>query len=352
VQGDPPLVLPTLTSALWNTTARTLDAVRYFAAGLERRRPGVLDRLRVEAEDEIDTWDDLDVRLVPDSHPAIGSSGCSTAGMYQAGSTPPRLVVAASASRGRNNFTILHELAHHLQRTDPAWLMDVLGEMSPAEATRLEHRVCDEFASELLLPDAVWPADAPVTAGLLRDVHAESSASRAALIVRARRHMTPGQVAFLVSPDGEVLFGQARGDDLTPPPRGRPYDDPLIKRARHSPAGQVGGHIGFTYATGTRRDGLTATAAADDQQYVFVVAEQDSAYGRRAEWRLPTRDCACGAEYEVRDAGTCNHCGQPLCPECTTCPCADARTTTCTRCFLALSVAERAAGRTEHDDCG
>jgi len=346
-----PPALPPGPAALWMSGSRIGDAVRYLANGLQHRRPGTLERLRLDAEGEIATWDDLDVRLVPTTDPAVAESGCSTAGMYQGGTKPPRLVVASSRSHGRNNFTILHELAHHLQRTDQDWLGDVLAELSDNEAARLEHRVCDEFASDLLLPDSVWPTDRLVTAGLLREVHAASRASRAALTVRAGRHMTHGQVAFLVAPNGEVLFNHARGDDLAPPSRGTVYDHPIVERARLAAGAQVSGEIGFVYSTGTTRDGLTATAASDDWQYVFVVAEQDTAYGRRSEWHKPTLDCACGAEYAARDAGTCHRCQQPLCPECTTCPCADAKTTTCTRCFLALSVAEQAAGRTEHDEC-
>ena len=346
-----PPVLPTGPAALWMSGSRTGNAVRYLADGLEHRRPGTLERLRLDAESEIAGWDDLDVRLVPATDRAVVESGCSTAGMYQGGTRPPRLVVASSRSHGRNNFTILHELAHHLQRTDPAWLGDVLAELGQDEATRLEHRVCDEFASDLLLPDFLWPPERPVTAGILREVHAASRASRAALIIRAGRHMRPDQVAFLIAPDGEVLFNHTRGDDLAPPARGTAYDHPLIDRARLDVGAQVSGEIAFVYRTGTTRDGLTATAASDDWQYVFVVAEQETAFGRQAEWHKPTLDCACGAEYSVRDAGTCPRCGHPLCPECTACPCADTRTTTCGRCYLTLSVAEQAAGRTTHDEC-
>jgi hypothetical protein len=163
--------------------------------------------------------------------------------------------------------------------------------------------------------------------------------------------MRPGQVAFLVSPAGEVLFNHARGEDLAPPARGSAFDHPLIARARQASGAQTAGEIGIAYRSGAQRDGLTATAASDDWQYVFVVAEQDTAFGRKPEWHTGTLDCACGAQYAPRDAGTCNRCSQPLCPDCTTCPCADTRTAVCTRCFLALSVAEQAAGLTEHEDC-
>ena len=346
-----PPALPAGPAALWMTRHRAVDAVRYLAAGLDHRRPGTLERLRVDAEAEIDAWDDLDIHLVLATDRSIVDSGCSTYGMYQSGTRPPRLVIASSRSHGRNNFTILHELAHHLQRTDPDWRGDVLAEVSQDQALRLEHRVCDEFASVLLLPDFHWPPDRHVTAGLLREVHAASTASRAALVVRAGRFMRPQQVSFLVAPDNEITFNHTRGDDLAPPPRGTVFAHPLIERARRAGGTEVSGSLGFVYRTGTTRDGLTATAASDRTGYTFVVAEQDTSYGQRAEWSTATLDCSCGAEYAARNTGTCHRCNQPLCPECTTCPCADARTAPCTRCYLALSVADRAAGRTEHADC-
>ena len=152
-----PPALPAGPAALWMTRHRAVDAVRYLAAGLDHRRPGTLERLRVDAEAEIDAWDDLDIHLVLATDRSIVDSGCSTYGMYQSGTRPPRLVIASSRSHGRNNFTILHELAHHLQRTDPDWRGDVLADVSQDQALRLEHRVCDEFASVLLLPDSHWP---------------------------------------------------------------------------------------------------------------------------------------------------------------------------------------------------
>ena len=346
--------LPALEPALWRSRTHAPQAVRYFTEVLEHRRPGVLDRLRDGAEAEIGTWDDLDIVLVPDTDESVTTSRCSTAGMYDSRACPPRLVVARSPSRGRYNFTILHELAHHLQRTDETWFADVLADLSSNDAYLLEHRICDELASTLLLPDTIWSGytTATVTAGVIRDLHAAHQASRAALLVRAVRHLPSGAVAFLLDPSGEVMFNQACGDDLAPPPRGSGFDQDLVRRARTADRREVTGELDFTYRSGATRRGVTATAAADDWGYVFVVAAQDQQFGRTAEWGTQTLDSTCGAEYTAGTAADiCCRCQQPLCPECTTCPCRDDKTKVCARCYLALSVADIVKGRTEQEDC-
>ncbi|MDA8283312.1 MAG: hypothetical protein M0Z42_08485, partial [Actinomycetota bacterium] len=46
-----------------------------------------------------------------------GRGGCSVDGSYRKG-PPPRITVAAAASRARRRFTALHEFGHHLVKLD------------------------------------------------------------------------------------------------------------------------------------------------------------------------------------------------------------------------------------------
>lgn len=348
--------LPALPTNNWQIRSNAVLAARYFAAALEHQDPGVLDRLRNDAEVAVEARTDVELVLVDDNDRAVIASGCSTAGLYYANAKPPQLIIAMSASHGRNGFTILHELAHHLQRTDPAWLIPVLATLPSAAAQRLEHQVCDEFASEILLPTDMIKnllGDQSPTAGVLRDLRASHpTASRAAFLVRASQNLPIGSALILLDRAGEVVFNHARGDDLAPPPRGTVLNQPLIQRAREAGAAESSGSIDFTYATGKTRADLTATAATDNWGYTYIVAQQDHAYGQQAQWSTNTLDCSCGAEYVRADAtGNCPHCQQPLCPECTTCTCRDSQVTLCSRCSMTLSVVERNRGLTEHEDC-
>jgi IrrE N-terminal-like domain len=347
---------PSLSSArMWLLPEHTRTAVRYFADRLEDQQPGSLAKLRLNAEDEIAGWPDLAVRLVPDNDPGILASGCSTAGLYLQGTTPPSLVVAQSPSRGRNAFTILHELGHHLQRKDEVWLTDVLSCLSREQARRLEHQLCDAFASELLLPSCDverYVAEGPATAGTLAATHRGNQASRAAVIVRMVRHLPAHSVAMLTDTGGEVLFSQANGD-LFPQPRGSQLDQAVVQRAVKANGQQIHCSLALKYRTGTQLRGLSTTACIDHTgAYLFVVATPDEHYGQRVDWTSAIVECACGHQYTPFEAEqTCDHCKTPLCPECQHCACRDRKLPLCPRCFTELSVAEASKGLIEHLDC-
>jgi hypothetical protein len=348
--------LPVLPAAhLWFSRDNVNQAVRYFAQTLHAVEPGVLDALRDDAESAVNARSDVNLQVVADQDPVLKTSDCSTAGLYLGTTRPPTLVVAESPSRGRNGFTILHELAHHLQRRDPDWLLQVLAPLG-GEAARLEHRVCDEFASHVLIPSPsltrVVGEHEQVTAATLAAVFAHHRASRAAAIVRALPFLPPDSVALLTDSRGEILFCQSNGD-LAPPPRGSFLDRDFIRRAISSAGSEIHGTLDFTYRTGTLLRGLSATATGDLWDgYVFVVATQETRFGQRSDWSVQLRECECGHEYAPSEAaGNCPRCSEPLCPECEQCPCRTEKITVCTRCFTALSVVEVARGLSAHDEC-
>jgi hypothetical protein len=128
-----------------------------MVAVVERVHPGSPGRLRADPLSELSQWPGLSVAIVDETP---GAEECSVAGSYQ--SSPPTLVVAASRSPGRRNFTVLHELGHHLQQTD----IDLGNRLFQCgDPDQLEEQSCDAFAAQILLPDnefsaAIWPPDA------------------------------------------------------------------------------------------------------------------------------------------------------------------------------------------------
>ena len=120
-----------------------------IAEYLEEADPGVLSRLCENPLGELEKWPGLQVRRLAE---VDAGDGCSVAGSYRSDTTPPTLCVAWSVSSGRRQFTILHELAHHIQRNN-AELAAVL--MTSADPDDLEEAACNLFAALALLPDAI-----------------------------------------------------------------------------------------------------------------------------------------------------------------------------------------------------
>lgn len=348
--------LPSLKSArLWLLPENIETAVRYFIAQLESSQPGCLARLQFDAEAEVADWPDLAVRVVPDNNAAILESGCSTAGLYLQSTRPPTLIVAQSRSHGRNAFTILHELGHHLQRNDDPWLSEVLGRLKGEQVRQLEHKVCDAFASELLLPSnsiGRYAVAGPADASTLAAIHRDSTASRAAIIVRMMQRLPAHSAVMLTNTVGEILFGQANGE-LYPQPRGTKLESSFIQRAIDASGRQIEGRLSLTYRSGAQLSELGATACADfTGTYLFIVVTHVERYGQRANWTSATIECECGHQYASFEArGACHLCETPLCPECQRCACRDRRSPVCPRCFTELSTAEAAKGLVAHEDC-
>ena len=97
---------------------------------------GVLDRRELENDPlaELEAWDDITVQRLPSALVVTPSSTlgkeCSVAGTYYDPTSTARAVIAVaeSGSTGRDAFTALHELGHHIQRTT-AEIADVLADL-------------------------------------------------------------------------------------------------------------------------------------------------------------------------------------------------------------------------------
>lgn len=251
-----------------------------------------------------------------------------------------RIVIGQALSTGRMRFTALHELAHHLIATRHEEL--ALELMGPPHQYALEEAICDSFAGQVLIPDAlvdeVLEGEPPEAASVVA-LHSRSSASRAAAAVRAAEHLgAPGHV-MIADLNGVAQFTATRGIPYVVAPGAQQHDGGVVKRAASLGHATAEDHV--TYKTGTTSEKFFANARRDGS-YVFAVFTKGE-----APWVdlhiLPEREAIpreavcdfCGEEFEYwRPHGDC---GRPRCDHCGRCGCAPRTTVaamTCTRCFL------------------
>jgi hypothetical protein len=314
-----------------------------------------LDRLRAAAYDDLRTWADLDVveRPASDTARTIAEGSCDVAGAYLSVAGRPTILVSV-ATVARMNFTALHELGHHLQRTDDDLFVRLLESPHTVE---LEEAACDHFAARVLLPEQLVEEHlgGGVTAQSVAALWRASSASRSAVCIAAsRRLLAPGHV-LLLEPDGHTVIDANR--EL---PRVRRASDqsrhPVIARALQTGGRTTEGSGSLTYRDSIRGADLF-TQAGDIDGYLVVVAVLDSAPWRRlsipsadpgpqARWR----DCEhCGETFRSF-ARPCPRCGVVACVECARCNCT-VQERTCDRCFLVLPVSAFAGDSTACLDC-
>jgi hypothetical protein len=280
------------------------------------------------------------------------NTGCGGGGYYRP--SPPTIHLHPATSR-RDNFTLLHELAHHLQQWHDQWGYTLI-DMADHARRKIEEAVCDQFAAQVLMPlgasdrrDASFhPAD--VMAGLF----ARSEASRSATLQRVRE-MLPADARWLLAVadlDGVVNTSATTYDD-PPPPKGFVQEgfrrvateavDTAVRREFHE---------GIEYRTGSVLDDLRVEAALDwEERYVFLALRPTSANGS-GTWTYPAQECsnpACEETFQAKQSGgRCETCQGFKCPRCRRCACtAPERPTTCTSCFMPYTAVEMASGNHE-----
>lgn len=240
-----------------------------------RERAGDIEALTLDAFDALAGRDDIAVATVPEFVPADAQHDCSVAGGYR--ESPPTLVITRSMSTRRQHFTLLHELGHHIQRTDLA-----LGEavLAHREAELFEEAACDAFAARLLLPDdmvaSVLGSEGP-TARAAVELFALSNASRAAICVRLAGLLTQAAVVAVVDESGFVTFAAARGG-LYPPRRSsdqreNPLVRSMIERRDENPVlSRNDAHV--IYSTGGTSIQLYGQAAWAGDRMIAIMVEE------------------------------------------------------------------------------
>ncbi len=231
-----------------------------------------LAQLRTDAIRELQLWSELEVvSLSEDS-----TSDCSIAGLYLHDTDPPRIGIVRSNSRARENFTALHELGHHLQRSDLE-LASELGDQ-PDRGRQLEEDTADRFAASILIPSGLISTiigEGTPTAVQVVELWQQAAASRAAVCVAAARQLeAPGHV-LLFNPDGTVSFCATKGEYRLR--RGSDQSTTEIYRQyAQSSRTVVSTRTRFVYRDGTRGAELYVQAT-DMQGYTLAVAVTDHA---------------------------------------------------------------------------
>jgi hypothetical protein len=250
-----------------------------------------------------------------------------------------------TASR-RQNFTLLHELAHHLIDADGQclnWLAN------RPEALRELEQLCDLVAAALLIPrqlvDAAL-AGGPPSATTLGDLYDRSEGSRSACAVSlAQRLPCDGFVAIIDKTTRTVFFAARvrdtrpyawRGDAI---PAGHPLrlDAPPERTATWWP-----------YPDGDRRQFFMSSAVTDD--FIYAVFAENNLWnvpglhfgdlGREDRGYDGTITCpTCGYSGKTR-WWPHDVCGEGTCPRCGECGCdrkeRQQRRSACRNCFTSV----------------
>lgn len=304
-------------------------------------RGGSLEDLTLDAFAALEQRVDLAVLRVPEFVPADSQLGCSVAGGYRW--EPPTLVVTESMSRRRQQFTLLHELGHHIQKTNIDLGTRIVEHRDP-EA--FEDACCDAFAARLLLPDDLVNAHMSNRGPSARsavDLFETSNASRAAICVRlANRLQSPGAVV-VVDEDGIVTFAAA-GGGFYPPARGSDQtENPLVRAvldANDESRTFVRDDAQIWYRDGHTSERLYGQAAWAGDLLILVMVEYGAPWLAMSPARHGTvqytADCweqceHCSKTFII--GSICHRCRQPRCGS-GHCGCTSKTQKTCMECFL------------------
>lgn len=281
-------------------------------------------------------------------------AGCGGGGYYKA--QPPTIYLHPSIAR-RNNFTLLHELGHHLQQHHPEFAFGLL-DLSPDARKLAEEKISNEVASQVLIPWSEEPLDPRYVhpAELMAGFFATTGASRSAALERVTGLLPKSAKWILVVADleGVVEYSQTTYTDFQPR-RGsfQPGLKALAEEAAGSGAVRRRFHEGIRYSNRSELHEMLVEAVLDHEgRYLFAALTPEAMFGTgRIDW--PSYECAnpaCGRSFEAKWVRHyCDKCGDPHCSWCDRCSCEPLiAAKVCDRCFLPWAPAEVSAG---HHDC-
>ncbi|WP_404474200.1 ImmA/IrrE family metallo-endopeptidase [Microbacterium aerolatum] len=247
----------------------------------------------------------------------------------------------------RHNFTIAHEVGHHLVNQDDGvsdWVYDQRDHEAILET------ICDQIAQQLLLPTGEVAAFLEGRVPRARDVldlYEGSSASRPVCAIAVAHHLPKfGAVALIqratmtvtsssVSPDPEngwSFIYPWPGQQLPPGHQLRNVGDGDEATRRVSWLGRFGrSEEFFVNAIGTH-SGIVAVFAAED---LWGMPGLPRVMDREWDDRLTLHGECCGEPFSTRGY-PCSECKTPFCPRCGKCAHQrrDARDVTCMECFV------------------
>lgn len=280
---------------------------------------------------------------------------CAGGGYYRP--TPPTIYLYP-ASRRRDNFTLLHELGHHIQQNHPEWGFILLDKKDHQTRILIEEAVSDEIAAQILIPGGGTTLDAREShpADVMAGAFATSQASRSAALKHVRGLLPDNARWILAVADtaGRVQHSETTYADL-PPAKGslQPGFATLAEEARDGPVRRVF-HENVQYRDGSRLDDMRAEAVLDDDgRYVFVALTPTARFGTGKHY-WPQYECAnpvCERTFTAKAVRRyCDRCGEPCCPGCGRCSCEiSSPQKYCPECFMPLTQGEI---ETNSHECG
>lgn len=237
------------------------------------------------------------------------------------------LILYRPTGSRRQNFTLMHELAHHLIAGNidcVSWIAD------QREPGRVLEQLCDQVAADLLVgPDEVTAAldGGPPSADAVIALFEATEASRSACaIAMARKLPCDGFVVLIEAADDKVFFAARTRDTRPYAWRGDPV--PAAHPLRHTPP-PVHAVTWWPYPTGSERREYFMSSAVD-RGWTFAVFAERNLFGIPG-FHLPQAveadrghngeiTCPCGYRGKTR-WWPCKDCGVSQCPRCGECEC-------------------------------
>lgn len=305
---------------------------------LEEQSSGATLRLREDALTELRSWGDVQVLDIDENNDV---SGCSVAGTYNFYTSPPVLGVAKSASHRRRQFTVLHELGHHLQKCDAKLAVAV--RRVGKDHDLFEDAACDSFAAKVLIPDsfeAELGERSPSASDVIR-LFDSSSASRAACSVWCAERLGTNGVVVVLNRQGVVSFASAHGECVPPAKGSDQSGTPLISAALKSGNSARTANTFIRYRNGSESRQLYGDAEWSGD-YLIAVAVMD-----RAGWLafapprtepgrfggFKPRCSVCNGQLD--SSQFCSTCRYSKCQN-GHCRCPAIQERVCQRCFMSL----------------
>lgn len=276
-----------------------------------------------------------------------------------AGSSIPSTgeITVVRTSRGRMQFTALHELGHVRGYASLPFQI-AMGEAQHLSRRDVEEDVCEAFAASLLLPEGTVDdvlADSGVTArGLLNLIERSAASQEACAVAVAHRMVAPGYVAIIDS-DGDLRFA-ARSGDVLPLARSS-HQQRGVYREISAGRQRFTGRGSLVYGSGTLAPEMFVDVRTRGD-LAYVIATQDSpgwgvistgtAVARATKaWCEP-----CGENFY--GGRRCPTCDELVHAECGGCACGVSVRTPdrdCDRCFQRLPITLFEQGSNTCSEC-
>ena len=258
------------------------------------------------------------------------SETCSCDGAYFPEPYAPHPTIGYVRTPGsrRENFTLLHELGHHLIRLDHQLLSKIADQ---DDRDTIEERICDAFAGHALIPDeavrSVLDSRRPEAEDERRLFNASIGSHEACAVRLAERLRCEGYVALLERHSRTMRFAATSPECAYAWGRGSPV--PIEHPAwRASAAGSYRGQGEVVWRSGYRRN-FWLDAVGDGTLVLTVFAEDrywaDSGLGILS-------DPSTTRPTPILFSGTCRHCGARVYGTRACDKCGDVKCRVCGKC--------------------